>query len=384
MRPFPSFIFLSTNPIWGGSEVLWSKTLAAIHEHQIEVAAATFYGADQLQQFTQVNCDHFDLKNRFQMPSRLERVSARISNQSAEPKDLFKDWLEWKRPSLLVISQGNNTEGLEWMRLATQLQIPFVTLTHLVVEGVWPGLSDSLMLELIRLYESAAQNYFVSDYVRKQHERLLAASFFNTSLIDNPFTKSIQEADAFPAVQDGIYRVALIGRLEAYHKGLDILIEVIRRPHWQARPIHFSLYGTGPHVEWLKRMIHRYALKNVRVHDHVERIDQIWRTHHLLAMPSRMEGQSLTLLESMHFARPAVLTQVGGVDQLVEDGMTGFVCEYPHPDAFDQALERAWHARADWEQMGLRAQQRASLMLDTDPVTSFKKKLFQLAAQHTA
>jgi len=57
--------------------------------------------------------------------------------------------------------------------------------------------------------------------------------------------------------------------------------------------------------------------------------------------------------------RAAVVTDVGGNAEWIEDGQTGFVAEAATAKSFGAALERAWLARGDWGEMGIRARHSA-------------------------
>jgi glycosyltransferase involved in cell wall biosynthesis len=57
-------------------------------------------------------------------------------------------------------------------------------------------------------------------------------------------------------------------------------------------------------------------------------------------LPSRMEGLPLAVLEAMSHRLPVVVTPVGGVPELVEDGEHGFIVPVDDPDALASAFER--------------------------------------------
>jgi glycosyltransferase involved in cell wall biosynthesis len=69
-------------------------------------------------------------------------------------------------------------------------------------------------------------------------------------------------------------------------------------------------------------------------------------------MCSLGEGKPLALTEANVCARPAVVTDVGGNAELIEDGVTGFVAESATLNSFARAMERAWEKRSRWEEMG--------------------------------
>ncbi|MBC7902878.1 MAG: glycosyltransferase family 4 protein, partial [Gemmatimonadaceae bacterium] len=182
-----------------------------------------------------------------------------------------------------------------------------------------------------------------------------------------------------PHSNDG-FRIALIGRLETFHKGYDLLIDVIAKQKWKDRNLHFSIYGTGPHQLLLERMSAEQGITNLHFMGHTDSIEEVWKTHHLLLMPSRIEGQSLTLIEAMRYNRSAIVTNVGGAGELIEEGVCGFIAEYPSASAIDSAMERAWESRLEWESFGIRAGEAIGRKHPKNAMADFIEKITKLTA----
>jgi glycosyltransferase involved in cell wall biosynthesis len=161
--------------------------------------------------------------------------------------------------------------------------------------------------------------------------------------------------------------MAFVGRLERI-KGLDLLIEILATPEWRSREWSLTLCGTGQEQLRLGAQARRAALEDrVRFAGFVDNVADIWRDHHVLVMPSRAEGVPLALLEAMRLARPAVVTDVGGIGEWVTHGQSGFVADRPAIDAIAVALEQMWRSRHLLEEMGRRAHTRVIAKLDADP-----------------
>lgn len=350
-----SLIFFSTNSVWGGSEVLWTQTAGRLREQDYLVKAVADYDFINIEPFIKKKELFFKLSNRFKQPSLIRRAANKFGLGVYKPVDRLQKYIAADPPALAIISQGNSIEGVDFMELCVGQNIPFVTITHLVVESKWPMMSDEKINNLRRLFDQSLQNFFVSKFTRCMHEKFIGQAATNSSIIYNPFIKIIPGDLKYPPIINGQYKVALVGRIETYHKGYDLLIEVLSQDKWRRRNICFDIYGSGPHCDLLKRLIKMAAINNLQLNNHLENIEEIWRTHHLLLMPSRLEGQSLTLIEAMNFKRACVVTRVGGMDELIEDGKSGFIAEHPSAQAIDKALENAWEKRENWEQMGKEA-----------------------------
>jgi glycosyltransferase involved in cell wall biosynthesis len=107
-------------------------------------------------------------------------------------------------------------------------------------------------------------------------------------------------------------------------------------------------------------------------------IESIWAAHHALILPSRGEGLPLALVEAMWCGRPAIVTDSGGNAEIVEEGVTGFVADWPNTKAINDALERAWQRRGAWCEMGMAAAEEIRKRLPDDPVGKFCDNLLSL------
>jgi glycosyltransferase involved in cell wall biosynthesis len=370
-----SILYLSTNIIWGGSEILWTQSARELNKKGYTVNAGVKYKYELVKEFIPGVDNYFNLQNQFRHPSIILRMLQKLRLGKYPPRNMLHKYLKQIQPDLVIISQGNNIEGKQLMMDCIAFNIPFVTLTHLVTPDFWPALNDTLIDELRQLYSKAQCNYFVSHNTLLLHEKLLGEKLQNSAIVYNPFTKSTPVDIYYPPTENSIYKIALIGRVETFHKGYDLLIEVLKNKKWQERPVLFSLYGNGPHVELLKRLIQQNSITNFSVHNHQEDITAIWNSHHILLMPSRMEGQSLTLIEAMHFKRAAIVTDVGGTNELIDEGVNGFIAKYPTAECIDAAMERAWERRNEWEQLGVNAKKAIREKHPVDPLSFFNKKI---------
>ena len=105
----------------------------------------------------------------------------------------------------------------------------------------------------------------------------------------------------------------------------------------------------------------------------------MWAENHLLVLPSRVESAPLALVEAMLCGRPAVVTDVGGMTEWVQEADTGYVAEAPTAQSVGAALERAWQNRARWPELGRRAHRVAIGRYDPVPGASLLQLLLEAA-----
>ncbi len=91
-------------------------------------------------------------------------------------------------------------------------------------------------------------------------------------------------------------------------------------------PAHLYMVGDGPDRPEAHRLARELGLEGhvtfMGKQDHVERL---FPKMHVLLMPSEMESFGLGALEGMACGVPAVATRVGGLPELVTDGVDGFL-----------------------------------------------------------
>ena len=199
----------------------------------------------------------------------------------------------------------------------------------------------------------------------------------NAEIVRNPFLVSGNPLP-WPGNQDHSIKLACVARLEAGEKGQDILLQVLARPRWRNRNLSVSFFGAGHNGQALRELAGRLALKNVDFPGFVSDVESIWKTHHALVLPSRAEGLPLALVEAMLCGRFGIVTDEGGSSEVVEDGRTGFIASAAKPDELDNAMERAWAVREDWESIGNVAGMAIRTMVPLDPAASFTAKLHSL------
>jgi glycosyltransferase involved in cell wall biosynthesis len=91
-------------------------------------------------------------------------------------------------------------------------------------------------------------------------------------------------------------------------------------------PAHLYMVGDGPDRPEAHRLARELGLDRqvtfMGKQDHVERL---FPRMHVLLMPSEMESFGLGALEGMACGVPPVATRVGGLPELVTDGVDGFL-----------------------------------------------------------
>jgi glycosyltransferase involved in cell wall biosynthesis len=282
-------------------------------------------------------------------------------------------------PDLACISNGGVVDDIWPLRACRFSAIPYVNLSQANAEMWWP--TDGQAWDLVGLMRGARRVFFVSNSNRLLLETQLGISLDNAEVVFNPFNVRRNAGPPWPD-REASWNLACVGRLEPISKGQDLLFQVLATERWRQRPIRVSLFGRGHMEEGLRRLAARLHLNGmVDFVGHVDSIEDIWKTHHALIMPSRHEGLPLALVEAMLCCRVPIVTDVAGNADLVVDGLNGFLAPAPTASLLAETMERAWQRRQDWQAMGLEAGRIVRERIPEDPVGYFCERLLK-AARH--
>jgi glycosyltransferase involved in cell wall biosynthesis len=371
------FVFISTmaSAQWGGSEELWSQAALRLQQEGYEVSASVACWPQLSPKVTALGENGINL---FIQPSLQPSLPVKVWRKTKQYIGCNRpefNWLLRQKPDLVLISQGGNRDGLEAMKFCRDAGLPFAAITHCNAESWWP--TDRLGEEMTGAFLQARRFFCVSNHNLVLLERQLATSLPNSVVIWNPSNVSSVPPPPWP-VDNGVMKIACVGRLEPSAKGQDLLLEALSKDPWHKRAFEINIYGGGSCEQGLRRLAKHLKLEKVHFRGHVADVLGIWRQNHLLVLPSRFEGLPLVLVEAMWCARPAVVTDIGGNAELCMDNETGFVAAAPALGLLEETLERAWNRRNDWQNMGKLARARAERLIPKDPVGEFCKQLVEI------
>jgi glycosyltransferase involved in cell wall biosynthesis len=120
-------------------------------------------------------------------------------------------------------------------------------------------------------------------------------------------------------------RLVYLGRLVA-DKGLDELLRGFASACSSGAPAHLSIAGSGPGAARLKASVTALGLENVSLLGAVTRRQKVGLLGRsdVFVLPSYREGLPYALLEAMAAATAVIVTRVGAIPDVVEEGVHGF------------------------------------------------------------
>ena len=140
-----------------------------------------------------------------------------------------------------------------------------------------------------------------------------------------------------------------VGRLEK-GKAPDLLVEAYAQAEKNGKELPpLEIAGKGKMKEKLEKS--SSDLENVTVHGYVpdERLEELYKNSIAAIIPSRWrENNPLVALEAKAYGSALIVSDQGGLPELVEDGETGFIFESEEVKALKEKISR----KVDWEEIG--------------------------------
>jgi len=99
------------------------------------------------------------------------------------------------------------------------------------------------------------------------------------------------------------------------------------------------LVGNGPERHKIERLVDQLDIRrNVQFTGYRSDVPNLLRCSDIVVLCSETESTPLTLLEGMSCGLPVVATDVGGIPEIVDDGVNGFLVPLKHPEAIAERI----------------------------------------------
>lgn len=146
--------------------------------------------------------------------------------------------------------------------------------------------------------------------------------------------------------KDGL-KFVYIGRLDAYHKGLDLMVEAVKKQQNMLRENKCSFDIYGPNIlgraEQLQELIDTAGVRDiVKQHGPVSGNEKkdILLEGDIFIQTSRFEGMPLGILEAMSYGIPCLVTQGTTLGEEIENDKAGWMAN-TNVDSIAETIERA-------------------------------------------
>ena len=149
--------------------------------------------------------------------------------------------------------------------------------------------------------------------------------------------------------------VAVLGA----RKGHRFLLEAAALLKQQGYRMTYRFAGEGPEKERLQKIARDLGVQQETVFEgFVSDVANFLMGIDIFVLPSLNEGMGVAVLEAMAASKPVVASRVGGIPELVEDGLTGFLVAPGNAEELAGAITRLVSGRGLMIEMGTRGRER--------------------------
>jgi glycosyltransferase involved in cell wall biosynthesis len=370
----PRLAVVQLLPVPGGSQNLWVHALtdpcfSAVEKHVLVPAGGeTRMSADE-RRTAGISIHEF--------AGRAARAAQFVAQKFGMDRDPLSRSLAAVDPDLVWFNLAGIGE-IGWIDAAAAWcrahRIPYWLIVQHVHEEFF-FITDAHEAKAREVATGAARVLTVSGRNRASLAAAFAERMTNVESAVNGVPKTFLDAAAKvaaaqPPRTEGTARFISPARFDPAYKGQHLLLEAFAGAEWRARDWHLSLVGGGTHEDLMRRLVGFYGVPRERVTlaSHTKDMLGAFAASDVILMPSLSEGSPFALAEGMACGRPAVGTPVGGIDELVRDGETGWLAHSTEPEDVAAALDRCWHDRALWPQFGRAARDLAARAYDLEAV----------------
>jgi glycosyltransferase involved in cell wall biosynthesis len=252
---------------------------------------------------------------------------------------LLLDWwnLRWK-PDLLHI-QGYTTSLLFVIDWAHAKGVPVLYEEHQTPDpqfNWWKGFETTINKadRIIAVSEKSAEGL-------REVCKVIRPIVVRSPLLSDPFTssgfqKNYNHKDGKP------FTITTVARLYVT-KGLTYLLDtaaLVKRTHPN---VQFKVYGEGELRDELLAKADGLGLDGksifVGAFTSREELTRIMAGTDIFLLSSILEGQPLVIVEAMAYGCPIVSTNVGGIPELITDGVNGLLCPPQEPQCLAEKIK---------------------------------------------
>ena len=215
------------------------------------------------------------------------------------------------------------------------------------------AIADNIIPHERRFFDSWLTKYFVGcvdawiamsksvfDDIEIFDKKVLRSLCFHP-IFDN-FGEKIDKETAQKnlALQTKEINILFFGLVRDY-KGLDFLIKALKNPALENYPLHLTVAGEfyEPQSKY-DEIIKELDLKNITIHNKFianEDVKNYFCACDLVVLPYKTATQSGVTQIAFHFEKPMLVTDVGGLAEIVKHGKSGYVCQ-PNPQSIAECL----------------------------------------------
>jgi glycosyltransferase involved in cell wall biosynthesis len=261
---------------------------------------------------------------------------------------------------LEAIPLAADVDPIAFLRLAGYLarSRPRILHTHLVHADVYGQLTGALTGVPVRVSTKHGFNEFRENRGFALGDRAIASLAHTHIAISRGLARYLEEVEGFDGASFEIVhygidpngspepyrgdepRLLCVGRLIPI-KGHIVLLRAFAEARRAVPGLQLDVAGRGPLEPALRALAKELEVEDaVRFLGHVAPIQGAIEEAAAVVVPSMGEGFGMVALEAMERARPVIAAEIGGLGELVEEGVTGVLVPAGEAEPLARAIVR--------------------------------------------
>lgn len=243
------------------------------------------------------------------------------------------------RKSKPVILTVHGTSKFHAVTQTGPLRWGIVRLAYDLVEGFVFSRADRVVL-----VSGEAHEYYIKRHPHLRHKFVVIPNFIEFAefqRIDRTTARTVHR------LTDSDTAIVYAGRLVA-EKQVDVLIEAFARMCVERPSTRLFIAGEGPDEPRLRHAVESRRLMNIHFLGLLPKpaMHTLLAAADVLVLPSRFEGFPMVALEALAYGVPVVASDVGGIREILDDGLSRFIWHTGDPEELGRKMQEAVDVRA--------------------------------------
>jgi glycosyltransferase involved in cell wall biosynthesis len=362
------FISVMNGAAWGGSEIQWMQAALYGKQQGYDVSCMVYHWPQKINNLKPLIDAEVKIIN---IPNygraKLNILQRLIHEWFVKPiQNNFIKNFNYADYDYVYVNQGGFSEvtGIAWATVYTKCKYYALAFHNYEKAFVFSPEKKTILQNWIN---NAAQVFFASTQIKNVVSEQINLHIKNYTIIKNPIT--IEQSTAvtpFAPLQNNNYVMVMIAYLDVRRKAQDNLIKAFAC-FGKDKNCILEIYGSGEDEEMLQLLINQYNLQQqVFLKGHTSDVKTVLQQAHLVLQLTHIDAMPITVVEAMSMSRPVAITPVGDMPLWIQDEQSGFIAKDSSVNEIQQVLERAWHKKENWQQLGKNAFDNFCKLYPTD------------------
>ncbi len=212
---------------------------------------------------------------------------------------------------------------------------PVIVRTRHLALPITSRVTYSLLPHKVVTVSEYVRQYLIKEGVPARNVIAIPTGVDNSAFDPGQATSALREELGLGQDTPLIGTIAIL----RYRKGHHILLEAIPRVIREIPKAVFVFAGDGPQEENIRSRIQSLGLSdNVVMLGLRKDIPDILKSLDLFVLPTLQEALGTSFLEAMAMGKPVIGTAVGGVVEVIQDGLNGYLVQPDNPPQLAEAI----------------------------------------------